>query len=446
MTWDVDGMVMLVGIAAAVACALPGIFLVVRGMGLMGDAISHAVLPGIVIGFLLSGSRESVWMFLGAAVAGVAAAMMTQLLHRVGRVERGAAMGTVFTIFFSVGLVLMVQTADSVDIDPHSVLYGAIELVPLDTFSMSLGGVIAPVELPQAMLPILVVLAVSVVIIALLWKELRLANFDPALARTLGFNADVLLQLIMVLTAATCVACFEAVGSVMTVTFIVAPAATALLLSRRLLVVAVLSVVFAAAAAVLGHIAAIHVPGWFFGEGLDTSSSGMMAVAAGALFAVAVLVSPQRGIVSRQLAIRRLVSTVAREDALGLLYRLLERGESTLDGDVRQLLRGDVRIGPRRVHRVLQLLQRRSLAVCEASQWTLTDEGRREASGLVRAHRLWETYLATRSDVPLSHLHTAAERLEHVTDAALAGALEQEVGGATTDPHGREIPGDESRE
>ena len=444
MTWDVDGMVMLVGVAAAIACALPGIFLVVRGMGLMGDAISHAILPGIAIGFLLSGSRDSVWMFLGAAIAGVAAAMLTQVLHRVGRVERGAAMGTVFTIFFSVGLVLMVQTADSVDIDPHCVLYGAIELVPLDTFSIGLGSVIAPFAVPQAMVPILIVMAISVVILTLLWKELRLANFDPNLARTLGFNADVLLQLIMVLTAATCVACFEAVGSVMTVTFIVAPSATALLLSRRLAVVAMLSVVFAAAAAILGHIAAITVPGWFFGEGIDTSSSGMMAVAAAALFVTAVMLSPQRGVVSRRFALRRLSSAVAIEDALGLLYRLLERGESTSDDDVRRLLAGDVRVGTRRVNRVLETVQRRSLAVCTSGQWALTHGGRREAAGLVRAHRLWETYLSTRSDVPLSHLHSAAERLEHVTDAAMAGALEKEIGGATMDPHGREIPSGES--
>jgi manganese/zinc/iron transport system permease protein len=440
MSWEVDGMVMLVGAAAAVACALPGIFLVVRGMGLMGDAISHAILPGIAIGFLLSGSRDSVWMFLGAAIAGVAAAMLTQLLHRVGRVERGAAMGTVFTIFFSVGLVLMVQTADSVDIDPHCVLYGAIELVPLDTVTVGLGSVIDPIVLPQAMMPILIVLGISVVFIGLLWKELRIASFDPALARTLGFHSDVLLQLIMVLTAATCVACFEAVGSVMTVTFIVAPAATALLLSRKLIVVAMLSVVLAIGAAVIGHIGAIYVPGWFFGEGIDTSSSGMMAVAAAALFGAAVLFSPHRGVLSRRVAMRRLATTIAREDALGLLYRLLERKESTADSDVRGLLSGDVRIGANRVQRVLGVLKQRSLATCRGGVWALTPSGHTQAAGLVRAHRLWETYLSTRSQVPLSHLHTAAERLEHVTDAKLAGALELEVGGVTLDPHGRDIP------
>ena len=435
MTWDYDGWVLLVGVLAAASCALPGVFLVVRGMGLMGDAISHAVLPGIAVGFLISGSRDSIWMFLGAAIAGVLAAVLTQVLHSVGKVERGAAMGTVFTILFSLGLVLMVRTADSVDIDPHCVLYGAIELVPIDTTA------IMGVDVPRAIMPIVVVLLISMATIALLWKELRLVSFDPALARALGYNAKVLQQVIMVLTAATCVACFEAVGSIMTVAFIVAPAATALLLSSRLIVVVPLAMVLGAAGAVLGHVGAIVLPPLFFGAGVDTSSSGMMAVAGSMLFVLAVLFAPGRGVVARRLALRRLIRVVAVEDALGLLYRLNERGEPTDDERVRGLLTGDVRVGPGRLERVLGALRRRGLAVVNNGHWALTHDGQVQGAGLVRAHRLWETYLATRSAVPSSHLHTAAEQLEHVTGAKLAGALAQEVGDTNVDPHGRVIPG-----
>jgi len=439
MTWDYDGMILLVAIAAAAACALPGVFLVVRGMGLMGDAISHAVLPGIAIGFLASGSRDSVWMFAGAAIAGVLAAVLTQALHKFGNVDRGAAMGTVFTILFSIGLILLVRTADTVDIDPHSVLYGAIELTPLDTITLHL-ALLGDVEVPRALVPIGIVMGISIVVLGALWKELRLASFDPALARTLGYNSGVLLQVIMVLTAATCVACFEAVGSIMTVTFIVAPAATALLLSRRLGVVAVLAVVVASVAAVVGHLSAITVPGWFLGAGFDTSSSGMMAVASFVLFVLAVLLAPQRGVLARRFALRRLAATVAIEDALGLLYRLGERNEPDDATTVHQLLQGDVRVGAARVDRVLAALRKRGLAVLDAGHWQLTEAGRSEATGLVRAHRLWEAYLSTRSDVPVSHLHGAAERLEHVTDAALAQQLAEATGDATIDPHGRGIP------
>jgi manganese/zinc/iron transport system permease protein len=434
MTWDYDGWVMLVGVLAAGACALPGVFLVVRGMGLMGDAISHAVLPGIAVGFLVSGSRDSVWMFLGAAIAGVIAAVLTQVLHSVGKVERGAAMGTVFTILFSLGLVLMVRTADSVDIDPHCVLYGAIELTPIDTTP------IMGVAVPRAIMPIVVVLLISMATISLLWKELRIVSFDPALAKALGYNAGVLQQVIMVLTAATCVACFEAVGSIMTVAFIVAPAATALLLSQRLIVVVPLAMVLGGVGAVLGHVGAIVLPPVFFGAGVDTSSSGMMAVAGSTLFVLAVLFAPGRGVVARRLALRRLVRVVAIEDALGLLYRLGERGEPTGDARVRALLVGDVRVGPGRIERVLEALQGRGLAEVHNGNWVLTHKGTAEGAGLVRAHRLWETYLAARSAVPSSHLHTAAEQLEHVTGPDLAGALAQAVGNTHIDPHGRVIP------
>ncbi len=128
------------------------------------------------------------------------------------------------------------------------------------------------------------------------------------------------------------------------------------------------------------------------------------------------------------------------EDALGLLFRLEERSMATDCQAVEQLLRSDVRIGPRRITSVLSRLKRRALARMDGACWQLTDAGRAEASGLVRAHRLWETYLAGRSAIPSSHLHAAAERLEHVTDRELADELRAAVGEQQDDPHGRRIP------
>ena len=434
MSLDYDTLVVLVACVTAMACALPGVFLVVRGMGLMGEAISHAVLPGIAVGFLISGTRDSVWMFAGAAIAGILVAMLTQVLHRIANVDRGAAMGTAFTVFFALGLVLMVQLADTVNIDPHTVLYGALELTPLDTVA------IFGMHLPRAMGPICVVLTCSIVTFAVLWKELRIACFDPALAQTLGMRPELMHHIVMVLTAATCVACFEAVGSVMTVTFIVAPAATALLLSRSLSVVVGIALVLGVITAIAGHWAALHVPELFLGEGFDTSSSGAMAFVSGVVFVMALLCAPRRGVIARRLALRRLVFDVAIEDALGLIYRLEESNVEQTANQIPQLLARDVRVGPRRVQRVLSTLTRRGLAVVEHGVWSLTHEGHAAAAGLVRAHRLWETYLAATVDVPASHLHTAAERLEHVTTEALAKKLADATGDAAIDPHGRAIP------
>ncbi|MDP7029049.1 MAG: metal ABC transporter permease [Phycisphaerales bacterium] len=433
MTIDYDGWIILIGVLVAACCAIPGSWLVVRGMGMMGDAISHAVLPGIALGFMFSGSRSGGWMFLGAALSAAAAAVLTQTIHRWGRVERGAAMGLVFTTFFSLGLLLIVQTADSVDLDPNCVLYGSIELAPLDTLSM--GGV----DVPRMIVPLGLVLAANVLVTIVLYKELLASSFDAALATAQGFSARWLHLGLMVLTAATCVACFEAVGSIITVALLVAPPAAALLLTRHMRWVIVWATVLGSLAAVVGHVSAVTVPGWILAAPLDTSSAGMMAVAAAGIFLLVALVAPGRGVLMRRMAARRDAMQIAIEDALGLLFRLEERSVHASRAEVEELLRSDVRVGSR-LGAVLGRLRRGALVALHQDTWRLTDHGRAEARTLVRAHRLWETYLAGHASIPDSHLHAAAERLEHVSDAAVAEALEAEVGQTRDDPHGRPIP------
>ena len=444
MTLDYDGWIILIGVLAAVACALPGAWLVVRGMGLMGDAISHAVLPGIAIGFMISGTRSGGWMFAGAAISGVAAALLSQVVHRWGRVEHGAAMGLVFTAFFSLGLLLIVQTADTVDLDVNCVLYGAIEMAPLDVVTiagwpMEVIG-ITSMDVPRIVIPLTVMVLINLLVIVVLYKELLLSAFDASLSSTQGFDARWLHYGVMALTAATCVACFEAVGSIITVALIVAPPAAALLLSRRMSVVLLISVVIGGAAAVLGHLSAITLPGLILGRQVDTSSAGMMAVMAAVLFVIVAMVAPQRGVVSRWIFRRRQTARIAVEDALGLLFRLQERAITADAEAVTRLLHSDVRVGPRRAAGVLSKLRRKSLAALSDGRWVLTNRGNVEARTLVRAHRLWETYLAGRSSIPSSHLHGAAERLEHVTSEGMMTALSDAVDDATQDPHGRRIP------
>lgn len=280
MNWtSVDTWITLTAIACAAACALPGSFLVLRKMSMMGDAISHAVLPGIALGFLLTGSRASMGMFVGAAVVGVLTAVFTQWVGRFGRVDRGAAMGIVFTTLFAVGLLMIVRAADHVDLDPSCVLYGAIEYVPLDTVA------VMQREVPRAFLVLGCVMLLNLAAILVFFKELRLSAFDPALADALGFRAEVMHYLLMVMTAVTTVASFEAVGSIMVIAMLIVPAATARLLTNRLSTMLVVAVLLGAMAAVLGHLGAMVIPGWIGFE--STSSSGMMAVMTGVIFFLA---------------------------------------------------------------------------------------------------------------------------------------------------------------
>jgi manganese/zinc/iron transport system permease protein len=302
MSWFIiDTWIVVVGILAATSCALLGNFLVLRKMSMMGDAISHAVLPGLAIAFLITGTRASVTMFIGAAVVGVLTAVFTQLVSRFGKVDEGASMGIVFTTLFAVGLLLIVQAADHVDLDASCVLYGAIELTPLDVVwrPQILGSVW---EVPRAVLVLASVCVLNLLFIVVFFKELRITSFDSELATTLGIDANLIHYLLMTLVAVTTVAAFEAVGSIIVIAMLIVPAASAHLLTDRLDRMVVLSVVLAVLAAVLGHVTAILAPGWM---GFDptvvdaTSTSGMMAVMAGLIFAIVLFCAPRHGILAK---------------------------------------------------------------------------------------------------------------------------------------------------
>jgi len=306
--YAIDTWIVLTGMLCAMACAVLGNFLVLRHMSMMGDAISHAVLPGLAIAFLITGSRASVSMFIGAAVVGALTAVFTQWVSHFGNVDRGASMGIVFTTLFAIGLLLIVQAADRVDLDQGCVLYGAIELTPLDVlFQFRIGGI--DIGVPRAFVILGVVLLLNVGFVVLFFKELRLSSFDPALATTLGFNAGTMHYLLMTMVAITTVASFEAVGSIIVIAMLVVPAATAHLLTDRLSTMVVWSMVIAAGCAAVGHVAAITVPKLFGFE--DTSTSGMMAVVSGVVFGVTVVVAPRYGLIARRLAQKNISQPVA---------------------------------------------------------------------------------------------------------------------------------------
>ena len=200
LSWtSLDTGIVVVAAVSAMACALIGSFLVLRRMSMMGDAISHAVLPGIALAFLITLSRDTGVILVGAAVAGVLTAAFTQLIHQVGNVDRGAAMGVVFTTMFAIGLILIVRSADSVHIDVHAVFYGAVELTPLNDM------LVAGVRLPRALLILGAVFAADLAFVLLLFKELNLTSFDEEFARAAGFNSRLMHYALMVMVAVTIV-------------------------------------------------------------------------------------------------------------------------------------------------------------------------------------------------------------------------------------------------
>ena len=290
MDWTAnDFHIILVGGLCAMACALPGTFLLLRRMSMMGDAISHAVLPGLAIAFLISGSRTNIWMFLGAALAGVLTALFSQWITRFGKVERGAAMGIVFTTLFAIGLVLIRKAADHVDLDAGCVLYGALEYTPLNMVTI-FENEISLFAVPRAALVIGATLLFNALIITFFYKEFKLAAFDSDLAQTQGFRPQLMHYLLMTMVAVTTVAAFEAVGSIIVIAMLIVPPATAFLLTQNLPSLIIVSLIVAVLSAILGQIAS-HLPPLL---GLpDTTSSGMMATTAGFLFLLAWLFGPE---------------------------------------------------------------------------------------------------------------------------------------------------------
>ena len=415
----VDGWIVLTGAVTNIACALVGCFLVLRRMSLMGDAIAHAVLPGLVLAFLFSGSLGIIPLLLGAAALGLLTTFLTQTLHQYARVPSDASMGVVFTSLFALGVVLVKKYTAGIHFDVACVYEGALEFVP---FAETVFG------LPRPLFATLVVMLLNAVVLALLWKELKVSSFDENLSSTLGFSATTLHYLLMTLVAIATVASFEAVGSILVVAMLIAPAATAHLLCDRLGPMVLLSVVVGAAAAVLGYLA-----GWW----LDTNYAGMMTVIAGILYALAVLLSPRHGIISSLSRNVRLSLKVLRDDLLAMLYRVEEVAqEKALSPNLaRQAVGGGwlARWG-------LAGLIRQGKVVQQQDRLQLTDAGRNQAKALVRSHRLWETFLVEHLKMPLDHVHESAHRVEHYIDERMRKELEAEVDASAGDPHGREIP------
>ncbi len=325
---------------------------------------------------------------------------------------------------------MIVQAADRVDLDPGCVLYGAIELTPLDTWQ------IAGWDIPRVVVISSGVLLVNLLFVVLLHKELTISAFDPALATSEGFSARIMHYGLMTLVAVTAVASFETVGNILVVAMFVVPPASAHLLTDRLPTMIVLSALLAAAAAVLGHISAIVVPTWFGFH--STSTAGMMAVAAGVLFAFAVLFAPRHGVLAKLFRRRLLAWKILEEDVLALLYRLEERQPDVQAGveQIRDVLLSDARS----TRFVLWSQQQRGLISGDGVGYRLTPAGRDRARELVRTHRLWEQYLVAHAGLPAERIHPSAERLEHFTTPQLRERLDAETDSPTVDPHGSEIP------
>ncbi|WP_413720782.1 metal ABC transporter permease [Silicimonas sp. MF1-12-2] len=287
---------LLIGCLAAVACALPGNFLVLRRQALIGDAISHVVLPGIVVAFLLTGAITTWAMLAGAAGAALLAVAMIEGIRRFGRIEPGAAMGVTFTTLFAAGVLLLEQTDTSgVHLDVEHALYGNLEsLIWLEATGWeSLTDPVALAALPPELFRILVVTLLLGALLAAFWRPLAISTFDEGFAATLGLPVRAIGLGLVIVSAMAAVAAFDAVGSIIVIAMFICPPAAARLMTNRLGVQVAWSVVFALVSAVLGFVLAGYGPLWLGGTDA-VSAAGMIATVSGLILGLAALTGPSR--------------------------------------------------------------------------------------------------------------------------------------------------------
>ncbi|MCY2974270.1 MAG: metal ABC transporter permease [Planctomycetota bacterium] len=445
MDYWLDGWIVVIAILASVSAAILGNFLVLRRLSLLSDAISHSILPGLAAAYLLTANRYSWTALIGAIAVGLITVWLTELIGQYGRVDEGASTGIVFTGLFALGLIMIVQAADRVDLDPNCVLFGDIELSPLDSIVTSIGVI------PRSAIVLTVCLLLNTLFVVLLFRLLRIATFDPQLATSLGVSPRVLHYALATLVAITSVCSFEAVGNVLVVTMFIVPPTIAFLLVNRLPMMILASVGVAALAAVVGHLSAVAVPLMFGYK--STSTAAMISVVSGIFLALAILFNVKTGVMVQAFRRNQLAWSILRQDILALLFRDSERGQAARSlRDITttllsqswitaMALRGLVWRGY--VTRVNdQTSSQASSSSNSTVGYTLSNDGRRHAQNLVRSHRLWEQYLAT-TGTQLDRIHAQAETLEHFTNPALRQQLDSETQQPQSDPHGKAIPPEE---
>ncbi|MFD1739181.1 metal ABC transporter permease [Bacillus salitolerans] len=279
-----DGWIILTGSLVGISCGMIGCFLILRKMAMLADAISHTVLLGIVGAFLVSHSLQGVNMLIGALIVGLLTAYLVQVLHSSG-VQSDAAIGVVFTSLFAVGVILISLFADQVHIDAQHALMGEIAFVPWDVITIN-GVDIGP----KAVYLLGSVLVINLFLIGLFYKEIKVCSFDPQMAVALGFPIMFIHYLLMGMVSISTVASFDAVGAILVVAMLIAPGATAYLLTDRLSVMLGLAAVVGIISAILGYYVAVL---------FNVSIAGSMAMVVGIIFALTFVFSPIHGLMSK---------------------------------------------------------------------------------------------------------------------------------------------------
>lgn len=403
---------MLTGTLLSSACGVLGCFIILRRMAFLGDALAHAMLAGVVVGYLLTkwlfGSEANVVaMLIGSVLAGVITSASISWVSRFGRIKEDAAIGIIYTGVFAAGGMLASLFSRYIHVD-------LLHFVSGNVLSVSLADL--------WMIGIVTIVVISCAI--LFFRQLQISSFDPVMAAAMGTPVIAIDYMLTGCTSLVVVAGVNLVGVILVVGLLITPAATAYLLTDRL-------------SRMLWLAAAVGVSGFWLGyfmaQRLNVAPGSAIVVALTGQFLLALTFAPKHGLLADWFRRREQVPQVAREDVLGFVLRGGGQPVSTSKMFSQLKMHGEA------VPRALRVLVTEGLVDRDGDLVRLTETGRTEARRLQRAHRLWETYLE-RVGAPREALHEQADKLEHVHDPRTVGYLDDKLGHPITDPHGSVIP------
>ena len=350
--------IQLIAMLVAIACAIPGTFLVLRKMAMISDAISHSILPGIVLGFFMTHDLNSPILILLAAFSGVITVFLVEFIQKTGLVKKDTAIGLVFPALFSIGVILIAKNANDVHLDIDAVLLGELAFAPFDRLlfnDIDLG--------PKSLWVIGTILMITITLLIMFFKELKLSTFDKGLAATLGFSPILIHYGLMTVSSITVVGAFDAVGAILVVALMIAPAASAYLLTNDLKKMLLLSCTFGVFATISGY---------WLANILDGSIAGSMTTMLGVIFLMVYFFAPNKGLISAMFRQKRQRKEVSLLTFLLHLQNHSEERERHVNH-----LQEHINWQKIRSKTVLDLALRNNMISIEKNIVTLTDKGQK---------------------------------------------------------------------
>ena len=389
-------------------CGILGTFLVLRNMSLIGDALSHSVLPGIFFAFVIVQSYSSIAFFIGSSIAGLVAALSISWIQQNMTTKNDAAIGIVYTCLFSIGVIGIswLQHSEGVHIDLKDFLFGNVLGISNEDIYLTSG-----------------VMLFTIISVTLFYRHLFVSTFQETIAQTMGIPTRFLHYFLLLMLSFVVVASLQAVGVILVVAMLVTPASTALLLSNKMRNVIIVSALLGLFAAILGLIASII---------FDFPPGPTMAVVSGLFYLVAVLFSPEHGVIFKFIRERKESNRIEKEDVIKYVFK-------NKDASINEVA-SYIGLSKAKMNNLISSLVSNGFINRSSGILQLTSSGEVQANKLIRAHRLWETYQVEAMGMDASKIHPDAERMEHHLSKDMMDKIAKDLGNPDVDPHGSPIP------